>query len=121
MSEWILIDRESKPGRNGVTMTRLTFQNIEDNEIAEMTLDNTYTNYKKSGWDHVAEDECPWGVYTDLRKTTRKTRTGVPVLTADSKANIIYRCENHEEALEMAQASIDMDRTPRPFDQLFTR
>jgi hypothetical protein len=46
-------------------------------------------------------------VYGNLKQTTRKTRQGTPVVSADSPAEIIYRCQDHAEALALAQASID--------------
>jgi hypothetical protein len=116
---WILINIEQQPGRNGVVMSRLTFQNIDSNEIAEMTVDPTYTNYRKSGWDRVVQDECAWGIYEGLRLTKRTTREGLPVITADSPARIIYRCENHNEALDLAERSIAISNQRTNYHDLF--
>ena len=104
--EYILIDITEQPGKNGVTMWRLTFQSIQDNEVVEMTVDPTYRNFKTQGWNQVVQHHCPWGVYTGLRRTARKTRTGITVVSADSLASVTHRCESHEQALDLAQASL---------------
>lgn len=118
--EYILIDCEQQPSRlNGVTMWRLTFQRISDNLIVEMTVDSTYRNFTKKGWNHVVASESPWGVYGNLKQTTRRTRQGTPVVSADSTAEIIYRCVDHAEALALAQASIDHNSPGDRFRGLF--
>lgn len=119
-NEWILIDIDSAQGRNGVTYWRLTFQRLSDNLLAEMTVDVTYTNFKRSGWDHVVEHDCPWGVYQGLKLTKRTTRAGLPVLTADTPADIIYRCTSHLEACELAQASIAASNQRNNFSTIFS-
>jgi hypothetical protein len=117
--EYILIDITEQPSKNGVTMWRLTFQCVGDNEIVEMTVDPTYRNFRKQGWDHVVRHECPWGVYTGLRRTARTTRTGVTVVSADSLASITHRCESHEQALELAQASLNHNSPAERLASLF--
>jgi hypothetical protein len=103
--EYILIDRRSRPGRNGVEMWRLTWWRIQDDTTWEMTVDASYSNFRKSGWDHVVHDECPWGVYLDLITTGRTTREGAGVVTADSAARILVRLDSQDQALELATAS----------------
>jgi hypothetical protein len=117
--EYILIDREERPGKNNVRFWRLTFQRISDNVVVEMTVDATYRNFRKKGWDHVVESECPWGVYHNLKQTTRTTKSGTPVVSADSPAEIIYRCRDHEEALQLAQASLNHNSPGDRFQSLF--
>ena len=117
--EYILINRTEQPGKNGVRMWRLTFQRISDNQIVEMTVDPTYNNFRKKGWDHVVEDDNPWGVYQNLRETKRFTNQGIPVVNADSPARIIYRCENQEQALQLAEASLNHNSPGERFGSLF--
>jgi hypothetical protein len=105
--QYILIDIEQRPGRHAAKFWRLTFQNLMTNQIAQMTVDPTYTNFRRSGWDHVVAHDCPWGVYSGLKLTKRFTREDMPVLSADSTASIVYRAESHEHVLALAQASID--------------
>ena len=117
--QYILIDLAQNTGRNHVRMWRLTFQNLMSNHIGQMTVDATFTNFKKSGWDHVVAHECPWGVYAGLRPSQRTTREGTPVISADCRADIVYRCGNHSEALALAQASIDAESPGARFRELF--
>jgi hypothetical protein len=117
--EYILIDRREQPGKNGVTMWRLTFQSIQDNEIVEMTVDPTYRNFKTQGWDHVVRHDCPYGVYRGLRRTSRQTASGVTVVSADSLASITHRCESHEQALQLAQASLNHNSPAERLAALF--
>lgn len=104
MSKYILIERTSQRSvQNGVTMWRLTFYCLDDGLLYEMTVDPTYRNFRKKGWDHVVESDNPWGVYGNLTRTARETREGTPVLTADSQPELIYRCEDRDEAAAMMQ------------------
>jgi hypothetical protein len=117
--QYILIDLEERPGRNGVPMWRLTFQNLMTNHIGEMTVDATYRNFRKQGWDHVVEHACPWGVYEGLTMTKRLTRDAIPVISADCVASIVYRCDSHEQALALAEASDAADSPGGRFQELF--
>lgn len=117
--QYILIDLEQRPGRHGVRFWRLTFQNLMTNEVAQMTVDPTYTNFRRSGWDHVVEHDCPWGVYSGLKLTKRFTREDIPVLSADCPANIVYRAESHEHALALAEASIEAATPQGRMSELF--
>ena len=104
---YILIDIQEQPSHlNGVTMWRLTFQGFISNRIVEMTVDNSYRNFHRSGWDQVVKATCPWGVYNTLQCTDKTTRKGIRVVTADSPAEIIYRCRDHAEVLALAEASL---------------
>lgn len=106
MAEYILVERTSQRSvQNGVTMWRLTFYCIQDGAVLEMTVDPTYRNFRGQGWDHVVESDQPWGVYTGLRRTQRHTRAGSAVLTADRAAELIYRCRDQLEAVELMQAN----------------
>jgi hypothetical protein len=107
MAKYILIERTSQWGKNGVTMWRLTFYCIDNGEIYEMTVDPSYRNFRRKGWDHVVECNNPYGVYTNLTATARTTREGRPVLSADSTPEIIYRCENRSEAIDLM--NLDQD------------
>jgi hypothetical protein len=116
--EYILFKQTEQPGKNGVTMWRLSFYCIDDGTEWEMTCDNTYRNFKRSGWDHVCNSDDSYGVYQGLRRTDRKTREGVPTLTADSKAKCIYTCVDQAEAFRLIEADL-AGRTPTNFTELF--
>ena len=114
--DYILVDQNQRPGRNGVTMWRLTFYCIDDHSLWEMTVDPTYDNFKRSGWDHIVRDENSYGVYSDLKRTQRKTAEGIPIVSADSAARIVYRCQNQQEALRLVELN---EHPPTPFQELF--
>jgi hypothetical protein len=117
--EYILIDRSVRPGRNGVDMWRLTWQRISDNTIWETTVDSSYRNFRRQGWDHLVDHECPWGVYRNLTATARKTADGVGVITADSRPDLVVRLDDHAEAVDLAQASCDHGTHHGQYHDLF--
>ena len=116
--EYILFKQDERPGKNNTTMWRLTFYCIDDGTEWEMTCDNTFKNFKRSGWDRVCHSDDSWGVYSALKRTDRKTKEGTPVLSADSRAQLIYRCVDQAEALRLIEADLNL-RTPNQFGQLF--
>tara|TARA_B110000503_G_scaffold136042_1_gene217700 strand:+ start:932 stop:1288 length:357 start_codon:yes stop_codon:yes gene_type:complete len=116
--EYILIKQEQSPGRNGTTVWRLTFYCIDDGTEWEMLCDNTYDNFKRSGWNHVCQNDDSYGVYANLKRTDRKTRAGIPIVNADSRAQLIYRCQDQAEALALVAADLE-GRAPTNFRDLF--
>jgi hypothetical protein len=105
--KYILIDRTTQPSRlNAVTMWRLTFYCVDDSTYHEMTVDSSYTNFRRSGWDHVVQDSNPWGVYRDLKRTDRLTRRGTHVVTADSRAKCTFELRDQAEALDLVQLDL---------------
>jgi hypothetical protein len=116
--EYILIERRSQPGRNGVRMWRLTFYSLEDGSLWEMTVDPTYRNFRRSGWDHVVEHAVPWGAYQGLRRTQRRTQEGSGVLTADSAADITWRAEDLAQAQAIVEAR-ERELNPTAFERIF--
>lgn len=120
--EYILVNIEQGRSQlNGGDFWRLTFQSVEDGATYEMSVDPAYNNFKRSGWNQVVTDEYPYGVYTGLRRTARRTRSGTPVVNADGRARIIYRCENDEELAQLVQALTDSVAQPQnTFQELFS-
>ena len=119
-NEYILVDiTEGRSQLNGGTFWRLTFHGLDDGATYEMTVDPTYTNFKRSGWDRVVKDEYPYGVYTGLRRTKKVTNKGVPIISADGSARIIYRCENDEELARLVLANAESFQKTTQFKELF--
>jgi hypothetical protein len=120
--EYILLELTESSSRLNVGQTywRLTFYSIDDGTFWEMTVDPTYRNFRKSGWNHVVRDAEPWGVYTDLKRTKRISATGIPIVSADTPARLQYRCRDNQEALQLMEADY-MLRNPAPtrFQDLF--
>jgi hypothetical protein len=117
--EYILIDINQQPSRlNGVTMWRLTFYCLTDGTLHEMTVDNSYANFRRSGWNHVVTDPRPWGVYRDLKRTTRKTRRGLSVVSADSRAKCVLELDDQDLAIALVE--LDQAQGINTFRDLFT-
>ena len=120
--KYIMIDRqESRSKLNGVTMWRLTFYCVDDGTFHEMTVDSSYSNFKKSGWNHVVAHESPWAVYLDLKRTTRTTRQGMPVVSADSRVDIQLQCEDLAEAQALVELDVAQRAQRNEFHELFSR
>lgn len=117
--EYILIDIDQQPSRlNSVTMWRLTFYCLTDSTLHEMTVDSSYSNFRRSGWNLVVTDDCPWGVYRDLRRVDRKTKKGLNVVTADSRAKCVLELPDQDMALALAE--LDRSQGVNNFNDLFT-
>lgn len=117
-NEYLLVDiTESRSQLNGGRFWRLTFVSIDDGQRYEMTVDPTYNNFRKSGWDHVVQDSYAYGVYTGLRRTAKKTRLGVPVISADGQARLVYRCADDAELARLVSAIQEPEATQ--FQELF--
>ena len=117
--EYILIDIDQQPSRqNSVTMRRLTFYCLTDQTYHEMTVDSSYSNFKRSGWNLVVTDKRPWGVYRDLRRTERKTKRGLNVVTADSRAKCVLELD--DQAMAIALVELDLAQGINTFGDLFT-
>ena len=120
-NEYILVNiEEGRSQLNGGRYWRLTFVSIDDGLTYEMTVDPTYNNFKKSGWDHVVQDDYPFGIYTGLKQTKKKTARGTPVVSADGAARIVYRCADDAELARIVEANAEtFRRAPSTFGELF--
>ena len=112
-SEYILVNiQEGRSAINGGPFWRLTFQSLDDGQTYEMTVDPAYNNFKRSGWDRVVQDDYPFGVYTGLKRTNKPTNKGVPIVSADGQARIVYRCHDDAELEALVRANEESFRKP---------
>ena len=120
-NEYILVNIEQSTSHlNGGRYWRLTFVSLDDGTTHEMTVDPDYNNFKRSGWNHVVADPYPYGVYTGLKRTKKQTKKGTPVVSADGKARIVYRCENDAELARLVEVNArQFERPSTNFGQLF--
>jgi len=96
--EWLLVDITEDLSRlNGNVYWRLTFLNVIDNTIWETTVDGSYRNFSRSGWDRIVSDPNPWGIYSGLKRSKRTARSGNGVITADSRPEKAHPIESFEE------------------------
>jgi len=119
-NQYILVNvAEGRSQLNGGSYWRLTFVGLDDNITYEMTVDSAYSNFKRAGWNQVVTDDYPFGVYEGLKKTQRFTNRDVPILSADGRARIIYRCENDDELARLVEANARSFDQPSKFQELF--
>ena len=120
-NEYILVNIEQGRSQlNGGEFWRLTFQSLDDGLVYEMTVDPAYNNFRRSGWNQIVTDEYPYGVYTGLKRTQKQTRRGVPIVSADGPARIIYRCANDQELARLVGANAQsFQESPTAFQELF--
>jgi hypothetical protein len=121
--EWLLVSITEDISRlNGNVYWRLTFLNVIDNTIWETTVDGTYRNFSRSGWDRIVSDPNPWAIYTGLRRSKRTARSGNGVITADSrpeKAHAIESLEEVEKIVEGILTDVTDRRNRSDFSRLF--
>lgn len=121
--EWLLVLVEEGLSRlNGNVFWRLTYMNIADKSIWEMTVDGSYRNFSRNGWDRVVSDPNPWGIYTGLKRTSRVARSGNGVLTADGHPEKRIQIESFEEIEKIVQGLHDDAEAARSrtrFGELF--
>ena len=120
MHQYILVELSKKRSyHNACIMWQLTWYDLNTGSLAEMSVDSSYRNFRAAGWDHLVVSQCPWGVYEGLLTTDRHTRTGIPVLSADSVYSLIYRCKDHQEALKLVELDQQERTEPNHFNNLY--
>ena len=119
--QYVLVERHSQPSRltPGADMYRLVFYGLDDGCLWEMTTDAGFRNFRRSGWHLLMQESDPWGVYQGLRRTQRTTAEGMPIITADSRPDRIYKCQDRDEALRLVELD-QRQRHPTAFERLFS-
>ena len=70
---------------NLTTIHRIYWLDLEDLEEYVTVVDESYRNFTRSNWHNLCSDSTtPYGIYTGLVRTARRTRAGVRVVSADS-------------------------------------
>ena len=95
---YVLVSKEQHYSRkNGGTYWRLEFLDPTTGELLETMVDQLYNNW--INWQSIIGDTNSAGIYTNLRLTTRTTRAGTRVLSADSTPHLVDRLTNDQIAL----------------------
>jgi hypothetical protein len=98
--EYILLDITADLSRlNNSRMWRISWYCVTDNTQWEMIVDESYANFRRSHWDRIVDSDQPWGLYTGLRRTTKKTTSGAAILNADSRPQTIITTTQHEAVI----------------------
>lgn len=109
--EYVLIDLHTGTSRiTAAAYWQLTFYELGTGRLWEMSVDSSYRNFSRLGWDRVVLSDNPWGAYTGLKTTRRRTQRGAGVITADSRAQQVWAARDQLEACELAAA----DQLPPP-------
>lgn len=116
MKSYLLTEIVTQQGRiNNTTIYRLTFVDLDTVRVFHLTVDTSYKNYTRSGWDRIC-DQRQFGVYTGLSTTNRTDTQGLPVLTADSRPEFVMPLSNRELA-EVIEARLrELDPKTALFD-----
>ena len=90
MAEYILTDITPKLGHlNNTYIYDITFVDLVDLQVYMCVVDESYRNFIRSHWDGIVTGHIPYGLYTGLRKTAKKDKDGLPVISADSLPQLI--------------------------------
>lgn len=122
-SDNFVLQRVTKsPGRGAVTCWRWRWVGVEHGEVLETTTDSSMRNWTTKGWKELSEDPRPWGVYSNIHSSGRRTNQGVQVANADHRPVIEHRFDN-QDAAKQAVDWIKKTLNPQPinnnFDDLF--
>jgi hypothetical protein len=112
----------SSPGRGSTTCWRWRWVGVEEGEVLETTTDSTMRNWVTKGWKALSEDPRPWGVYTNIHASGRKTNQGVQVANADHRAVIEHRFDDQDaakQAVDWIKKSLKPKSDNTNFDNLF--
>jgi hypothetical protein len=85
---YLLVMMQRKHGHiNHNLIEELTWLDLQDLKTLTTTLDPTFRNYPN--WYSVLTSTCPTGVYTNLKLSGRLNNDNVPVISADSKPQLV--------------------------------
>ena len=90
MAEYILTDITPKIGsKHNSYIWDITFVDLVDLQVYMTVVDESMRNFTRSRWDSIVTGPIPYGLYTGLRRTARKDKDGLPVISADSHPQLI--------------------------------
>lgn len=117
---YILVDcEEQRSHLNGGVFHRFTWYCVEDGTWWETDADSAYRNYARAGWRDLVADPSPWGSYTGLTRTDRRARSGLGVITADSRPRLQVRVADQAEAMALAELDTNLRTRRHNYGDLF--
>lgn len=90
---------------NHCPMYRITWYDVDTGTVYETTVDESYNNFAKNGWEYLVNQANPFGAYENLKVSNKTTKLGIPVISADSRPQMIMSLRDETEALEVMEAA----------------
>lgn len=120
--DYVLVNIEPRPSKiNGGHFYRLTWVCIDDMTRWETDVQSNYRNWEKNGWRDLVENRR-WGVYQQLRRSSRSTQREHGVVTADSYPDCIIPIDTQDLAVDVVikeQERRAHQASRQQFDRLF--
>lgn len=119
---YVLVNIELRPSKiNSGHFYRLTWVCLDDMTRWETDVQDTYRNWNRNGWRDLVENQ-QWGVYQNLRRSSRSTQREHGVVTADSYPDCIIPIDTQELAVEVVireQERLAQQHGNQMFDRIF--
>ena len=92
---------------------RIEWLDVDRCEISQTAVDPQYNNYRH--WRHLVEQPTiPYGIYSNLITTSKRTRGGLGVISADSLPHL-QETLTHEQIELLVEALITEQAGDSPF------
>ena len=108
----ILADVTTKIGHlNGSYIHDVTLLCPVTLDLHTCIVDEHYRNYHSSGWDRILKRPIQYGLYGGLRETKRTNSEGFPVISADSRPELIEKLTQAdvELVIEVRKEELGLD------------
>lgn len=89
--QYLLTKIEHEFGKlNSNSIHKIYFLDLEDMQEYVTIVDESFRNFTRSNWHTLCYyQDTPYGIYTGLVRTAKRTKAGVPVISADSYPQMI--------------------------------
>jgi hypothetical protein len=89
--EYLLVDINTKLSKRGTGdyIYEVGFVDLEDLCYYVSVVDPTMRNWTRCNWELICTGSIPYGAYTGLIRTERRTQQNTPVISADSYPQMI--------------------------------
>ena len=89
--EYLLLDVTRKTSKRGTGdyIYEVSFVDLDDLQDYVTIVDPTMRNWTRCNWQLICEGTTPYGAYSGLIRTARKTQQNTPVISADSYPQLI--------------------------------
>lgn len=110
--QYLLTKIEHEFGKlNSNSIHRIYFLDLEDMEEYVTIVDESFRNFTRSNWHTLCYyQDTPYGIYTGLVRTAKKTKAGTPVISADSYPQMIEPLTREELIAVIEFKIIEMER-----------